>query len=144
MRRLTILGLALLVPTLASAQTIAGQILRVYAEGSITPFSDTTITGQVCNLDPSLEPPAVEVQNPREVWWPDPVNANRVCRWTDTGAGPLLALPVGGQRYTATVRFVNPDGQSGPESPRSNPFWKPHPLPAAPVRVTIGPGLPGA
>lgn len=143
MRRGLILLLLLLVPTLASAQTITGQILRVYAEGSITPFSDTTITGQVCNLDPALMPPAAEVQNPREAWWDDPVNANRVCRWTDTGAGPLLALPVGGQRYNATLRFVNPDGQSGPESPRSNPFWKPHPLPAAPVRVIIGSGSPG-
>ena len=129
----------LVLASVADAQTLRPW-LRVYAVGGLTPATDTELTGAVCNLDASLMPPAAEAQNPTHAWWDDPVNAGRVCRWTDTNqtGGPLLALPIG-TRFEATLSFQNATGR-GPESPRSNPFSRPIPLPAAPPRVRIGSG----
>lgn len=138
MRGLIAAALVVAAATVAQAQS-GGQVFRIYPVGGITPATDTSLVGAQCGLA-GPPPPFVEVQNPREVWWDDPVNTGQFCRWVDTGTGPLLALPVGTQRYEATLRFLNSEGQSGPESPRSNPFWKPVPLPAAPARVIIGSG----
>jgi hypothetical protein len=128
--------------TPAWAQTPTGQILTIYPDTGLTPAAVTTLVGPSCNL-PGPLPADSEVQNPREVWWDDPVNAGRFCRWVDGGGGPLLALPFGAQRYRATLRFTNQDGAAGPESPRSNPFFRPTPLPAAPARVLVGSGSQG-
>ncbi len=123
------------------AQGITGHVIRIYPVGASSPSVETDLAASdiTCNLADAL-PPTGEVTNPRELWWDDPTNANRRCRWSDGGTGPLLELPFGAPRYQATLRYRNNVGV-GPESNRTDPFARPGTAPTvAPAQVRLGTG----
>jgi hypothetical protein len=132
-----LLGL-LLLPAVIHAQSITSYTANIYqgAEGPATtplrtqvfPASEVT-----CNLAPEVAPlPA------KTIFWDDPSNAGRRCRWTETTTNLFTGLAAA--NYRGGLRFTNATG-TGPESPLS-PFTvtaPPLPLPGAPTGVVFRP-----
>lgn len=136
-----VLALSLLLAPLASfadAQALTGYQIRFYLEGGgAAPVStfDFTAAQVQCGQAKSTAPSAV--LNPTVVRWDDPADPARDCVWTDTGTGPLFAIPFSATNvYRGRLVAVNAAGQS-PESAPSNPFSRPGLAPAAPVNVRL-------
>lgn len=114
--------------------------LRVYAEGASSPVTTYDIpAADVQHGQPKVTAPAT-VYNPRQIRWDDELNPTGMDSvWTDSGTGPLLALPLSTTIvYRARLVAIDPIGTS-PESAPSNPFTR-RGLPAAPTGLRLTPG----
>ena len=114
--------------------------LRVYAEGASSPVTTYDIpAADVQHGQPKVTPGAT-VYNPRQIRWDDELNPTGMDSvWTDSGTGPLLALPLSTTIvYRARLVAIDPIGTS-PESAPSNPFTR-RGLPAAPTGLRLTPG----
>lgn len=91
------------------AQTPTSYTLKTFNVGAAQPLQTFSLqaTATVCNQ----VKPADTTVNPGKVGWADPVNAGKVCIWTDPGTGPLFAAPTPGS-YELTVAAVNTAGAS--------------------------------
>ncbi len=131
---LTLLILALAAAP-ASAQAVTSYTFKISNQGAPAPLSVTVLpaAGFVCN---SLPPPAPVGVNPLFILFDDPALAGKVCVYTDSGAGPLLALPFGSGIYTATLAATNAVSTSL-DSVTSPPFSKPGVGAAVPTGVRV-------
>lgn len=122
----------------AGAQTITNTTVRFYNVGAPQPIAGPTtipLASYVCNQTPPAA--ASPTVNPTKIVFDDTVNANKACVYTDSGTGPLLALPFGTNSMEATLMFVTSTGISSPESARSNSFTRPGVAPTAPTGVKV-------
>lgn len=124
----------------ASAQSLTTVFqVRVYIVGGgaapVTTY-DIAVADVRCGR-PKTPAPGGMVYNPTQLIWDDELNPNvNDCTWTDSGTGPLFALPVSLTNvYRAAIVAVDPIGTS-PESALSNPFSR-RGLPAAPANVRM-------
>lgn len=124
---LVVVGFVLM-SSVVSAQSISKWTVRTYNAGAGTPLQsfDLLAANVVCNQAPI----SGSTVNPDKVVFDDPINAGKVCVWTDPGTGPLFAVPFGGS-YEATLTATNSTGTS-PESTRS-PFTRPGFAPGVPT-----------
>jgi hypothetical protein len=115
-QRIGLFLLAILaVPILLGAQTYD---LKIYAVGASAPQQTFTLPSVLCGQEPTANPSNV---NPTKVEWTDEVNAGKVCKFVDTGSGPLIARPLGA--YEGTLTVTTDAGTSG-ESARAPFFLK--------------------
>ena len=103
-QRCALLAAIVLVAPSAHAQTIDRWSLKIFNVGATAPLSTTDLLAAnvVCNQAPPPPGPSI---NPTRVVFDDPLIAGRACIWTDTGTGPLFAVPFGGS-YEATLVAV--------------------------------------
>jgi hypothetical protein len=125
----------------AQAQTITSYTLKVWAVSTpppTLPISTTPIPAAnfVCNQTAPTVP--ATVANPTHVFFDDTVNIGKVCIYTDTGTGPLLALPFTTQPMNATIAATNGTGTSA-DSVASNSFTRPGVAPPALTGVRVTP-----
>lgn len=113
----------------ASAQVTTSYTPTIYATGTATVVGTPTAipaAGFVCN---QAAPVSTVTVNPNEIVFNDPLNAGKVCIFTDLGAGPLATLPFGAASYEATLVATNSAGSSV-ESARALPFTHPGQVPS--------------
>ena len=117
------------------AQPVTSYTLKISNSGAPAPLSVTVLpaTGFTCNQPPPATPTSV---NAAFVLFDDQANAGKVCIYTDSGSGPLLALPFGSGIYTATLAATNSVATSG-DSLASPPFTRPGVGAAVPTGVRV-------
>jgi hypothetical protein len=88
-----LIALIALVGVTSKAQTLDNFELRIYASGATTPSVTSTSPASAIFCNQTMPAtPAVPPINPRFLYWVDPVNAGKACRWDlGAGAGSLLA-----------------------------------------------------
>ena len=128
-QRCALLAAIVLTAPSAHAQTIDRWSLKIFNVGATAPLSTTDLLAAnvVCNQAPPPPGPSI---NPTRVVFDDPLIAGRACIWTDTGTGPLFAVPFGGS-YEASLTATNAAGTSG-ESIRAS-FTRPGLPPCVPL-----------
>jgi hypothetical protein len=145
LKRLLIGAVLVVIPALASAQTVTGITLQAYAGTTAvgTP-TVTLLTAWTCNLVAPTVPTGT-ITNPRDIWIPDPINnptgvlTGVWCHLVDNGvSGPVSKLPFGATAYTMMAQFVNVVGNS-PNSPSSNAFTEPGAISSAPTVLYLLP-----
>jgi hypothetical protein len=111
--------------------------VRIYLDGGAAPITtyDIAVADVRCG-QPKVPAPGAVV-NPSVLRWDDELNpTGHDCTWTDSGTGPLFALPISLTNvYRARMVAIDPIGTS-PESAPSNPFSR-RGLPAAPANVRM-------
>lgn len=130
MKTFLLIAAILLVPMVASAQTVTSYEFRIFAPLAAAPISTTpvTLSSVTCNLSVAFIPPGPAL-NPTLLQWSDPANPGRFCQATvgsETG-GPVFALPSG--NYEGAVRALS-SGGPGVDSNR-DPFVRGQLVPAA-------------
>lgn len=135
---LSALCAVLLLPVWSEAQSLTTVYqVRIYLEGGASPVTtyDIAVADVRCGQPKVAAPSAV--YNPSVIRWDDALNpTGHDCTWTDSGTGPLFALPVSLTNvYRARMVAIDPIGTS-PESAPSNPFSR-RGLPAAPANVRM-------
>lgn len=124
-------------PASSAAQSVTSYQLRVYLAGAASPLTTFDFAAGAVTCGQPKAAASATVTNPTTVAWDDPGNAALDCRWTDTGTGPLFALPFSvTNTYTSALVAINAAGASA-ESARSNPFSRPGSPAAAPVNVRL-------
>lgn len=140
MRKLrgSLFGFVLLLATTAQAQPPTSYLFKVFNQGATLPVSSVTLpsSGFTCGLTPKVPTPTAPVANPKRVIIDDPLNPLADCVFTDSGSGPLLALPFGTQIYTATIAGVYPAGNSS-DTPTANSFTHPGVVGSAPTGARV-------
>lgn len=139
---LLLLSAALALPaSSADAQSLTTVYqVRIYLDGGSSPVTTYDIPVQNVRCGQPKVAAAATVYNPTVIRWDDELNpTGHDCTWTDTGTGPLFALPVSLTNvYRARLVAIDPIGSS-PESALSNPFTR-RGLPAAPTGLRLGAG----
>lgn len=127
MRRVLILLTCLVIASPVFAQSYD---LKVYAVGAAAPQQAFTLPTVSCGQEPA--PLTASNVNPTTVEWTDVLNAGKVCRYVDTGSGPIVSRPLGA--YEATLSVTTDAGTSA-ESGRAPFFLKP--LPGVPSGLRL-------
>jgi hypothetical protein len=141
LRRLMLVLVLLALPSLAHAQTQASYTLRIYTQIGAA-VSATSIPGTLFTCGQPRNTTSGTMHNPTTVNFIDPADGTKDCIYTDTGSGPLAALPNAPTIYVASLAAVNSAGVSSTESSLSNTFDKPAvvqppPPPPTPVNVRV-------
>lgn len=133
---LAILGMA----GTAHAQAPTSYTLKIYLVGASTPMTTATLQASnfACGQTPKVSVSPTQVQvNATKIVIDDPAAPSTAdCTYTDSGTGPLTALPFGTQSYNATLSATNSAGTSA-DSPVSNPFSHPGVVAAAPTGLRV-------
>jgi hypothetical protein len=112
-------------PALAQTGIPASYTLRIYTDGTPQVSALTVSLAQItCNLATSPGTGTEPAENPTLWIWDDPVNAGKLCAFTDSR---FSALPNGNYHGTATAE--NADGSSAETA--SVPFTRRRPNPPA-------------
>lgn len=141
MKKLVLLALLVLVPTMAFAQAVPTSYdLQIFSPG-VSPITGTPIqvsaiplTAVTCNLAPP-PPPVTPVIGVRFLYWDDIAIAGRSCRVDRFTV--FLALPLG-TGYVTTLTASNAGGTSA-RSAASNPFNVALLPPVAPTGLVVTP-----
>lgn len=133
MRRLLwLLSAALLLSSVVSAQAVDSYSLRIYAVGATAPITTASLPSASVSCNQAAPPATATTRNPNKAVWDDPVNVGKVCVYTDTVGGPLLATPTGFASLEATVAIKSGTLESD-ESNRA-PFSR---TPAPPMNARL-------
>jgi hypothetical protein len=121
--------------TRAAAQPVTSYTLKISNQGAALPLSVTVLPAGsfLCNQP---APTGTSTVNPTRVAFDDVTNVGQICVYTDSGAGPLLALPIGSGVYVATLAATNSTGTSG-DSAASPSFTRPGVGAAVPTGVRV-------
>ena len=107
-----------------AAQPATSYTVKIYNQGASSPLTTTVLPAAAFTCAQPQPPPPTNTANPNKLAFNDPDIAGQACLYTDSGSGPLLALPFGTGVYVARIAMTNSAGTTA-DSADSNSFSRP-------------------
>lgn len=142
-RLIAVLIALLAFPAIVSAQAASSMTFTQHPAATPNGSASTTYTAPAaayqCNQVPNTVVPPTPNLNPRVIYWDDPVNAGRQCKFDTTTASPIFAWPSTGSYVMKAFANLIVDGVTIPSVPSdpTAPFVRATPL-GQPVGLKVG------